>query len=614
MKLRRIILGWFLLQCFLFAHYSEECFDSSDPNLYISDPNVLQNGLFEYGDPNKLTPYRTIYDFVPPLYWERIPPPNSEQDDCYAGLFSEFSCVTQTGEWHISHPYEGSQFIILSTGGDSNSLSDESVKGSGVSQDVYLYSGDTILGAFFFGTRDYAPFNDHGQVSLVLAADPNDFPDAKTSFVIPGSYCDVEMVGNYRSTEPGHPESDFFATTDGWVPFSYTVEPNMVGPYSIICEVIDYGDTALNSYYAVDGLRICRGGKPQSDINSDCNVNLIDYSILAEAWLSFCPDPPFYDPNQYDPNEWPPITDPNIPCQLADIDNNWFVDMVDLGWMANEWLYNTLPPVFMENPIQYLTVAGLPFNATLKSYVSYPRKDALLFCKVEGPDWLTVAPDGSLSGTPLISDAGENSFTVQVDDRIHSPVQATLLITVLFDQPPPFTNVDIGPVGLAGDAFDSEGIWTIQASGAATDPNSDECHFVYLPANGDCDITARIDSLTEPNQLARVGVMIRETLSAGAKSVSVSMANTTSFFQYRQTTDQNAVIIQGAGQLPRWIRLVRIGNELTAYESQDGLVWDEPIQTVTVEMTPDVYIGLAATSYDNSQLTTAVVTETSINN
>ncbi|MHC4855169.1 MAG: hypothetical protein ACYS72_02050, partial [Planctomycetota bacterium] len=97
---------------------------------------------------------------------------------------------------------------------------------------------------------------------------------------------------------------------------------------------------------AVDGLRICRGGKPQSDLNDDCNVNLIDYSILSQAWLAFCPDDSFKDPNLYDPNDWPPITDPNIPCQLADLDNSWFVDPNDLNIMSYEWLDGTDPNNF----------------------------------------------------------------------------------------------------------------------------------------------------------------------------------------------------------------------------------------------------------------------------
>lgn len=603
MSFRYFILELIFVQCLSVAGFALDVCEgidpnSLDPNSFISDPLMLDNGNFEEGC-HELTDY----NFVPPIFWERIPhPENDNQNDCYASLLS--SLEPENARWEILAPFEGNTFVVLSTGGFER-ISDSSVKGATISQEIYLNAGDTIIGAYFFGTTDYVPFNDYGQIKFEINADANDFPGSVDSFVIADSYCDVEKVGSYESTGDHEDDPNAPASTLGWVKFEHIVDSNQVGPYRLICEVVDFSDKLLNSYYAVDGLRICRGGKPLSDLNDDCDVNLLDYSILSEAWLSFCPD----DPNGIDPND---IADPNIPCQLADIYNDGFVDMDDLGWLANDWLYNVSSPGFLTNPILYSIDAGFPFNATLKSHVYYSRPDTLLFGKVDGPDWLSVAPDGFLSGTPLISDAGENSFTVQVDDLIHSSVQATLLITVLIDQPPPFTSVDIGPVGQAGNAFESEGTWTVQASGAATDPNSDECHFVYLPANGDCDITARIDSLTEPNQLARAGVMIRETLSAGSKSVSVNMGNITSFFQYRQTTDQDAVIIEGSGQLPRWVRLIRSGDELTTYESDDGLIWGEPVQTVTVEMNPDVYIGLTATSYDNSQLTTAVITDMTI--
>lgn len=42
--------------------------------------------------------------------------------------------------------------------------------------------------------------------------------------------------------------------------------------------------------------------------------------------------------------------------------------------------------------------------------------DTLTFSKVTGPSWLTVASDGSLSGTPSDSDVGENIFVIRVED------------------------------------------------------------------------------------------------------------------------------------------------------------------------------------------------------
>ena len=332
MKLHSIILGALLVQCAVFAHFSGECPLFSDPNDYIDDPNTLDNGLFECGDPNL-----TIFDFIPPIYWERIPHPESyNQDDSYVSLHSSLEHENQRIKWEIENPFEGDTFVLLSTGGED--ADDIIIKGSKMSQEVFLNAGDTILGAYFFGTTDYLYYNDYGQISLLFAGDPNDYPDPNDMPVnvipIPGTRCDVQAVGNYKSTKTLMPE------TGGWISFTHTVEPNQIGPYLLTCEVVDEFDLRVNSYFAIDGLRICRGGKPISDLNDDCDVNLVDYSIFSEAWLSFCPDAYFYDPNfPDDPNDYPPpVTDPNILCQLADFDNSWFVDPNDLNIMSDQWL------------------------------------------------------------------------------------------------------------------------------------------------------------------------------------------------------------------------------------------------------------------------------------
>ena len=330
---RAVIIGVLIVAFFVVAECLCDCID-------YDDPNTLDNGLFECGDPDL-----TIYDFTPPTCWERFPHPDSrvyqvslpEKIDCYAALHYDFAFSSGGSNWEISHPFEGDTFVLLSTGGlgaEPNTIADSAIKGSIISQEVFLSPGDTIIGAYFFGTSDYRPYNDYGEIFLEQV-DPNNYPNSPDSFTIPQSRCDVTTVNNYRSTFEISPE------TNGWISFSHIVEPNQVGAYYLQCQVTDYGDTIYPSYYAVDNLRICKGGLSDADLNYDCNVNLEDYSIISKAWLAFCPDIPFDDPNfPGDPNDYPlPVTDPNIPCQLADIDNSWYVDPNDLIIMTEDWLY-----------------------------------------------------------------------------------------------------------------------------------------------------------------------------------------------------------------------------------------------------------------------------------
>lgn len=70
---------------------------------------------------------------------------------------------------------------------------------------------------------------------------------------------------------------------------------------------------------------------------------------------------------------------------------------------------------------------GAAYNDTLAGTAS---GDSLIFSKVSGPTWLTVATDGSLSGTPGASDVGSNVFKVQVENASGATDTMTLVIVV----------------------------------------------------------------------------------------------------------------------------------------------------------------------------------------
>jgi len=57
--------------------------------------------------------------------------------------------------------------------------------------------------------------------------------------------------------------------------------------------------------------------------------------------------------------------------------------------------------------------------------------DHLRFLKIDGPDWLTIGSDGTLSGTPTASHAGLNRFIVVVEDDKDGSDLAELRIQVV---------------------------------------------------------------------------------------------------------------------------------------------------------------------------------------
>jgi sialate O-acetylesterase len=89
------------------------------------------------------------------------------------------------------------------------------------------------------------------------------------------------------------------------------------------------------------------------------------------------------------------------------------------------------PPVFgsdpMHQPEAYIDVA---YTESIALDATDLNGDPLSFSKLSGPEWLSVGSDGSLSGTPVASDFGANTFRVQVDDGQGGSATATLNLTV----------------------------------------------------------------------------------------------------------------------------------------------------------------------------------------
>lgn len=287
-------------------------------NLYILYLLVLMgwvqaailNGGFEIPDPND-TPW-----FTPALNWTRIS--DNPFGDCYAGLHESFVPNPehgQTVQWTIPGPYEGSKFVVLSTG-DLGPDSDREISEAEITQIVEFNQGDTISGAFFFGTCDYFNYNDYGQITL-SAVNPTNDPNEITL-----AFMNVETIGN-------------FSSTNEWIPFTYTFNNYSEGAYVLSCYVADDGDTIYKSFLAVDGLQICKAFPNEADINSDCSIDLEDFWFLSRAWLAECPDPNAI--GQAPPSNPP---DPNCPCEEADINDDWIVDPNDLMILTNTWLEN----------------------------------------------------------------------------------------------------------------------------------------------------------------------------------------------------------------------------------------------------------------------------------
>lgn len=189
--------------------------------------------------------------------------------------------------------------------------------------------------------------------------------------------------------------------------------------------------------------------------------------------------------------------------------------------------------------------------------------------------------------------------------------------------PPSWNSEDIGittPEGSAG--MDSTGTFVIEGAGSDVWGSSDHFHYVYQRLSGDGVITARVDSIEHTNDWAKTGVMIRETLEGnsphamsivtplqlqgnGEKGVSL---------QYRTSKGGSTSISSGSeATAPHWVRLSRRGGTFTGYDSFDGVNWNL-IETVTIPMVTNIYVGLMLTSHNSGILGTSQISNVSVTN
>jgi len=113
----------------------------------------------------------------------------------------------------------------------------------------------------------------------------------------------------------------------------------------------------------------------------------------------------------------------------------WRVDAITpSGTVTGEVWSFTLgsPPVFVSDPVvKSSAVTGLPYAGSLAADAVDADGDTITFTKLSGPAWLSVAANGSLSGTPTAPDLGLNQFTVQAADGVDGSNSATMNIEVI---------------------------------------------------------------------------------------------------------------------------------------------------------------------------------------
>jgi YD repeat-containing protein len=200
-----------------------------------------------------------------------------------------------------------------------------------------------------------------------------------------------------------------------------------------------------------------------------------------------------------------------------------------------------------------------------------------------------------------------------------NPVYFTLIQQGQVQQVPTgWTDRDVGDgttLGVAGSASYEDGTFTVNGSGAGVWNTKDGFNFYYQSLSGDGTIIARLLSASGGGSSQSTGIMIRETLFAYSTNVYTLLGggNSEVYVTARTSTSGSTSVVgnTSAVTFPYWVKLVRSSNNFTGYSSSDGVNWTQ-VGTTTVSMAQNAYVGLAVSSDNTGNLTTATFANVSI--
>ncbi|WP_418037497.1 pectinesterase family protein [Paenibacillus xylanilyticus] len=164
----------------------------------------------------------------------------------------------------------------------------------------------------------------------------------------------------------------------------------------------------------------------------------------------------------------------------------------------------------------------------------------------------------------------------------------------------PWSSTDIGEPGIAGHTQlgGSDTDVTVKSAGDISG-ETDHFHYAYQTLEGNGEIVARVNQVTATDDGAEAGVMIRSSLDASSPFIAAMVTYVKGGQQAVSLVRDgagNQVVHQEKGSmvtLPYWVKLVRLGDQVTSLVSKDGNDWSV-IHSQSFPAIDPVYIGLAA--------------------
>ena len=178
--------------------------------------------------------------------------------------------------------------------------------------------------------------------------------------------------------------------------------------------------------------------------------------------------------------------------------------------------------------------------------------------------------------------------------------------------PPSWNTVDVGNVGTTGSAAVSNGQWNVRGAGADIWGVDDAFRFLYRQTTikASQHLFMHVDSITNTNAFAKVGLMVRQSLDADSATVIVDVTPSGNLEVLQRKVTGGEMEYLGGAQVnfPVWIRLAlsttKGGLLVSPLYSYDKQNWSQAGGSVLFTASDPILTGVAVTSHDPSQLAT----------
>jgi regulation of enolase protein 1 (concanavalin A-like superfamily) len=172
---------------------------------------------------------------------------------------------------------------------------------------------------------------------------------------------------------------------------------------------------------------------------------------------------------------------------------------------------------------------------------------------------------------------------------------------------PRWSGIDVGHATPAGSASVTGDVLTMAGGGMGIGGTADQFYFLQYAVNGDAQVIVHVNSFLPANPSSEVGVMIRSSLKPGAASAATLLTGSGVAFERRRRAGTTSYATQGVStpRAPIWLRIDRNGNRVASYTSPDGSTWTLLGSETRMMWDQTIYVGLAVSSNDPTQLATA---------